>query len=278
MGKRQYVKYTMMYAILSIYAVASLYPFFWMILNSFKSTEEIFVQNPFGLPETWMLSNFASVFSNFRFGTYFKNSFIVAAGTVTLTCFFALMFAYGVCRMQWKLSKLVNTYLLTGLMIPLGVVIIPLMMTAKSLHLIDSPVGLIFTYTAFNVSFASTVFYAFLRTLPYELEDAAYMDGASIYRTFFSIIAPVVKPSIATVAIFVFLNSWNEFTIALILINHQPSMTLPMGLFTFFGEHGGTDWGGLSATLTLTCLPAIIIYLLFSETIEKALTVGAAVK
>jgi raffinose/stachyose/melibiose transport system permease protein len=278
MKKRHNARLAILYIILSVYAVASLYPFIWMVLNSFKSTQEIFVFNPFGLPRAWMLTNFVDVFKNFRFDIYFKNSLFVAIGTVALTCLFALMFAYGVCRMQWKLSKLVNTYLLTGLMIPLGVVIIPLMITVRSLHLIDSPLGLIVTYTAFNVAFASTVFFAFLRTLPSELEDAACIDGASIYRTFLSIIVPMVKPAIATVAIFVFLNSWNEFTLALILINHQPSMTLPMGLFTFFGEHGGTDWGGLSATLTLTCLPVILIYLFFSETIEKALTVGAVSK
>jgi raffinose/stachyose/melibiose transport system permease protein len=249
-----------------------------MLLNSFKSTVEIFAVNPFGLPQNWVLENYQKVFTNFKFDVYFFNSLAVAVGTVLLTSVFSLMFAYGVGRIKWRMSKIVNTYLTTGLMIPLGVIIIPLMVTVRKLNLVDSNIGLILVYTAFNVAFASTVFYGFLSSLPYDLEEAASIDGAGIFRTFFSIIVPICKAPIATVSIFVFLNSWNEFTIALLLINHKEHMTLPMGLYSFFGQHGGADWGGLFALLTLTCFPVIILYLFFSDTIEKALTVGAVNK
>ena len=278
MKRKHFATVKLSYIFLIIYFIISVYPFIWMLLNSLKSTVEIFAENPFGLPRKWVTENYINVFNNFKFEVYFLNSLIVAVGTVVLTCLFSLMFAYGVSRIKWKLSKLVHLYLTTGLMIPIGVVLIPLMVTARKLNLVDSPIGLILIYTAFNVAFASTVFYGFLTTLPYELEDAASIDGAGIFRTFISIIVPLCKAPIATVGIFVFLGSWNEFTLALLLINHSEHMTLPMGLFTFFGQYGGADWGGVFALLTLTCFPVIILYILFSDTIEKALTVGAVNK
>jgi raffinose/stachyose/melibiose transport system permease protein len=249
-----------------------------MLLNSFKDTVEILATNPFGLPQNWVNENYITVFTNFKFHVFFFNSLVVAVGTVLLTCLFSLMFAYGVSRIKWHLSKYVAIYLTIGLMIPLGVVIIPLMVTATKFHLVDSLFGLILIYTGFNVAFASTVFIAYFSTLPYELEEAASIDGAGIFRTFFSIIVPICKGPIATVGVLVFLNSWNEFTLALLLINNKEHMTLPMGLFTFFGQYGGADWGGLSALMVLTSFPMIILYFFFSDTIENALTVGAVNK
>jgi raffinose/stachyose/melibiose transport system permease protein len=275
--KRVKPSHIVLYLVLLAYALVCVYPFVWMTLNSFKSNEEIFATNPFGLPHAWGLGNYVKSFTNFRLDIYFRNSLVVAIGTVFLTVLVSCMFSYSVSRMQWKLRGLAYGYLSTGIMIPVQVLLIPLVLMVRNLHLYNSPLGLIFAYSAFNVAFASVIFYGYLRTLPFELEEAACMDGASIYRTFFTIIVPVVRPAIATVAIFIFINSWNEFTLALVLTSKLEAKTLPLGLLTFMGEHS-VDWGGMFAALVIASLPTVVIYLLFSESVEKALTVGAVSK
>lgn len=277
MKRRLNIKHFILYFILIFYAVISVYPLLWMTLNSFKTNEEIFTTNPFGLPGEWQFDNYIKSFTNYRIDIYFLNSVIVAFATVALTIVIACMFSYSVSRMRWKLSKAAYTYLLTGLMIPVQVILIPLVLLVRSLHIYNTYLGLILPYTAFNLAFAATVFYGFLRTLPHELEEAACIDGASIYRAFIGIIFPVIKPAIATVAIFVFLASWNEFTAALVLTSKISAQTLPLGLRTFMGEHT-VDWGGMSAAMVIASLPTVLIYLPFSESVERALTVGAVSK
>ncbi len=114
-------------------------------------------------------------------------------------------------------------------------------------------------------------------SIPIELEESACMDGASIYRTFFQIIVPIVKPAIATIAIFQFLGAWNEFLLAYILISDEAMKTLPLGLLFFQGEYS-TDWGGMGAVMTMASIPMVVVFLFFSEQVERALTVGSAVK
>jgi raffinose/stachyose/melibiose transport system permease protein len=271
------IKQAIIYIILTFFMVISVYPLIWMFFNSFKTNEEIFSTNPFGFPTEWQFFNYLKAFTNYRMDKFFLNSVIVAIGTVVLTCLLSLMFAYSVSRMRWKLSKVANIYLMTGLMIPIQVIMIPLVLIVRSLHLYNTYPGLILPYTAANLAFSATVFYGALRTIPGEMEEAACIDGANIYRTFFSIIMPIAKSSIATVIIFVFLNSWNEFQIAMVLTSKVSAQTLPLGLMTFMGEHT-VDWGGMSAAMVVASFPAVLIYLLFSDRVENALTVGAAIK
>lgn len=271
------LKKVFLYGILLFFSLISVYPLIWMSFNSLKTNEEIFSTNPFGLPKYWQFDNYLKSFTNYRMDVYFMNSTIVAAGTILLTCLLACMFAYATSRMIWKFSNVAYIYLLTGLMIPIQVILIPLVLMVRALNMFNTFQGLILPYTAFNLAFATTVFFGAFRSLPHELEEAACVDGANIYRTFFSIILPIVKSAIATVAIFVFLNSWNEVQVALVLTSRATAQTLPLGLLSFKGEHS-IDWGGMSAAMVISSLPAVIIYLLFSEPVEKALTVGAAVK
>ncbi len=277
MNIKKIIKQVIIYIVLSFFMIISVYPLIWMFFNSFKTNEEIFHTNPFGFPTVWQFSNYLKAFTKYRMDIFFLNSVVVAIGTVILTCLLALMFAYSVSRMRWKLSKVANIYLMTGLMIPIQVIMIPLVLIVRSLRLYNTYPGLILPYTAANLAFSATVFYGALRTIPAEMEEAACIDGASIYRTFFSIIVPIAKSSIATVIIFVFLNSWNEFQIAMVLTSKVSAQTLPLGLMTFMGEHT-VDWGGMSAAMVVASFPAVLIYLLFSERVENALTVSAAIK
>ncbi|MNE55321.1 L-arabinose transport system permease protein AraQ [compost metagenome] len=205
------------------------------------------------------------------------NSVLVAAATVSGAIILAVMFSYATARLQWRLRGIAHTYIMIGMFIPIQVIMIPLAILVRDFHLANTYGALIVPYIAFNLSFTSIVFYGFFRSIPGELEESACIDGASIYRTFFSIMLPIIKPALATMVIFIFLNSWNEFTMAVILITKESLKTLPLGLLFFQGQFT-TDWGAMGAAMTIASLPTVLIYMIFSEQVENALTVGSAVK
>lgn len=260
-----------------IYALISIYPLLWMIFYSLKNNNEIFVTNPFGFPTSFRVENYAAAWSSFKVPAYFMNSVLVSAATVAGAIALSVMFAYAAARMRWRFQNTARIYMLIGLFIPVQVIMIPLAVLMRDFHLSDSLFALIVPYIAFNLSFTTMVFYGFFRTIPLELEESACMDGASIYRTFGSIMLPIIRPAIATMIIFVFLAAWNEFPIALIMISKETLKTLPLGLLFFQGQFT-TDWGAMGAAMTIASLPTVLVYIFFSEQVEKSLSVDAAVK
>lgn len=260
-----------------LYAIISLYPLVWMLFYSFKNNDEIFVSNPFGPPTILRVENYIKAVTQYNVPRYFLNSTIVAFATVAVTIFLALMFSYATSRMQFKGQGFLRIYVGIGMFIPVQAVLIPIAIIVRDFNLSDKYLSLILPYTAFNLAFSSMVFYGFLRGLPQELEEAACIDGANIFQAFFKIIVPTVKPAISTLAIFTFLNAWNEFPIALILISEESMKTLPLGLLFFQGQFT-TDWGAMGATMVIASLPTIVVYTIFSNQVEKAMTISGAVK
>ncbi|ASA19710.1 carbohydrate ABC transporter permease [Paenibacillus donghaensis] len=260
-----------------IYFVISVYPLLWMISYSLKNNDEIFVTNPFGFPTNFRFENYVSAWSEFNIPRYFMNSLVVSTISTVLILILSLMFSFAISRLRWKFRESVRLYMTIGMFMPLQVIMIPLALLVRDFHLSNTYGALIVPYVAIGLPFSCLVFYGFMRSIPGELEESACMDGASVYRMFLQIIVPVVTPAIATVAIFQFLNNWNEFMLAYILISDEAMKTLPLGLLFFQGQYS-TDWGGMGAVMTIASLPMVIVYLFFSEQVERAMTVGSAVK
>jgi raffinose/stachyose/melibiose transport system permease protein len=263
--------------VLWLYFILSVYPLFWMISYSLKNNNEIFSTNPFGIPIHFRIENYIHAWSNFNIPRYFINSSVVSTISTTGILILSIMFSYAIARMEWRLRVPARVYMMIGMFIPLQVIMIPLAILVKNFHLINTYGALIIPYIAFGLPFSTLIFYGFLRGIPFELEESAFMDGASVYRAFISIIAPIVKPAIATVAILQFLGTWNEFLLAYILIYDESMKTLPLGLLFFQGQYS-TDWGGMGAVMTIASLPTVIVFLFFSEQVERAMTVGSSVK
>ncbi|BFT72276.1 carbohydrate ABC transporter permease [Paenibacillus sp. P36] len=259
------------------YFVISVYPLIWMVSYSLKNNDEIFVTNPFGLPTHFRYENYVNAWNKFSVPTYITNSMIVSTITTIGVVLFAVMFAYAIARLRWKFRETVRIYMIIGMFIPIQVIIIPLAIIVKDFHLTNTYGALLIPYVAFGLPFASMVFYGFLRGIPQELEESACMDGASIYLTFFRIMLPILTPAVATIIILQFMGTWNEFFLASILITKEELMTLPIGLIYFQGLHA-TDWGGMGAVMTIASLPMVVLYLIFTEQVESALTVSSAVK
>ncbi|AIQ51510.1 MULTISPECIES: carbohydrate ABC transporter permease [Paenibacillus] len=260
-----------------LYFIVSVYPLFWMISYSLKNNDEIFVTNPFGFPTHFRFENYVNAWTQFNIPRYFMNSFIVSIISTLFILLLALMFAFAVARMQWRFRSAVRTYMIVGMFMPLQVIMIPLAILVRDFHLTNTYGALIIPYIAIGLPFSTMVFYGFLVSIPREIEEAACIDGASIYRLFGQVILPLALPAIATIAIFQFLNNWNEFTLAYILISDENMKTLPLGLLFFQGSYS-TDWGAMGAVMTIASLPMVLVYLLLSEQVERAMTVGSAVK
>lgn len=265
-------------AFLWCYAIVSLYPMIWMVFYSLKDNNEIFVTNPFGFPKVLRWENYVNAWTKYDVPSYFTNSVVVSAGTAIITIFAALLFTYATARMKWKGQNLVHSYVGMGMFIPIQAILIPVVKVVQAAGILGTRWSLIVPYAAINLAFACMVYYGFLKGLPVELEEAACMDGANIFQTFWKIICPLVRPATSTIAIYVFLNAWNEFTLANVLVGSEPRLkTLPLGVLFFQGQFT-TDWGGMGATMVIASLPAVVVYALFSEQVEKAMTIGGAVK
>ena len=192
-------------AFLWIYAFISVYPLIWMIFYSFKNNEEIFVTNTFGFPTHFRIENYITAWQSYNVPQYFTNSVIVSAATVVGTIVLALPLAYALARLEWKGRNMARIFVTLGMFIPVQVVLLPLAILVRDLGIQNTYMALILPYIAFNLSFTTIVFYGFLRGIPNELEEAACIDGANIYQTFFKIIVPLVRPAIATLVVFIFL-------------------------------------------------------------------------
>ena len=254
-----------------------LYPLLWMVLTSLKTKEDV-MMNPFGLPAEWMFSNYADAFTTFDFPRFFLNSVVYTAGTILLTIFCAIMFAYAVARMKFKLSRFMVNLLQVGMIVPVFVIVLSLFSLMGDLGVRNTYQGMIMLYTASALPISVIIFTGYFRSLPFELEEAAYIDGCGVFRTFFRIMVPMVAPAVTTVVIVVFMNySWNEFSLAYLLIDSQNMRSLPISL-NYFTSLRGTDWGLLGATMVMISAPAVLLNIVCGEKIEDALTATSALK
>ncbi len=259
--------------ILIAYGFTVVYPIFLMIISSFKTTREIF-RDPFALPESWSFANYVEAWGAGNFSSYFFNSVFVTSVALVIVLVLGSLAAYPLGRYAFRGRSWLMLYFLAGLMLPVRLGILPLFFLMRTLGLLDTPWSLILIYSASGLPFTIFVLANFFETIPKELEEAARLDGASEFRIYAQVMMPLVRPALATVAIFNFIPWWNDFFFPLIFIRSEEYKTLPLGLFSFFGEHQN-DWALLFAGLTITALPLLVLYLIASKQIIKGLTSGA---
>lgn len=270
------VKNIVIKVFLVICGLSFAFPILWMALTSLKADNEVY-HNPLGLPEEWLFSNYPNAIKAFDFFRYVLNSSIYTLGTIVLTVACACLFAYAAARMKWKFSRFLMQYVQLGLLIPTAVVILSLYILLRDMHLKNTYMGIILVFTAGNIPFASLVLYGYFRSLPFELEESAFIDGSGVFRTFFSIIFPMITPAVVTLVIVIFMSAWNEFFVSYIVIDDMKMRTIPVALQAFSSLRG-TQWGLLGAALVVTSIPTLAIYLLGSEKIEDAISTTGIIK
>ena len=263
-----------LWIVLIIVAVIQLFPLIWLIDFSLGSSNEMFTNGLLIIPEKIRWDNYVKAFVDGNFLHYLRNSILINTLAVVLVVIISIMAAFACQRMKWKFSGLISTLLVMGMMIPIHATLLPNYKIYNSLHLTDSIWALLIPYVAFSLPQGMFLMTGFLQSVPKELEEAAVMDGCGIYRIVFQIITPLLKPSIATVAIMTFLNNWNEFMMASTYLSSPTWKTLPFSVLEFTGEYS-SNYAVQFAVMALTAAPAVIIYIILNKHITKGVAMGA---
>ncbi|MFD1431520.1 carbohydrate ABC transporter permease [Lacticaseibacillus yichunensis] len=261
------------YAFLYLMVLAFVLPMLFTFISSFKNNNEIF-SAPFSLPKIWRFENWQIAWSSAGMSRYLLNSFGLAIGSVALILIVASMVAYEISRFNFRINKLLLSFFLMGMMIPMHAIIVPISWIIGNLDLKNNIGALMLLYIAFAMPFTTAVLANFMRAIPVEIEEAAVLDGASKFAIYLRVILPMSGPALSTVAIFNFLSVWNDVMFPLLFINDPSMKTVALGLLNFSGEHG-TDYGPMMAAISITISVPFILYIFFQERIENGIAAGA---
>ena len=259
--------------ILSLWSVIVLFPLWVMIMGSLKDKRSIYT-NTFGLPAVWNVRNYTDILSSSDFLRYFLNSFLVVSVSLILVLVIGTLAAYALANWRGKISGILFFFLISGMMLPIRIGSIKLLEIVKTLGLMNSKWSLVPIYLAMGIPMSVFVLTEFVRQTPHELIEAGFIDGAGHFRIFSTIVVPLMRPALATVAIYNLVPFWNDLWFPLIFITEESEKTLLLGVTRLFGQYQ-TDWSKVLAVLTLSALPVITLYLMMSKQFISGLTAGA---
>ena len=283
----------------------NIFPLYWMVTFSLKDNDEILgystkvkvmeevvdettgevtqvekekrvqvLPNHVGLPKKWEWSNYTEAMKTGNMGQYFLNSLVVTISAIAITMIASFMATYAMTRLVWKGRKTMNKFFMLGLTIPIHAAIVPVYVMLSRLGLLNTYSALIFPYAAFALAMGILISSGFMGDIPYDLDEAAFLDGCGVWGIFFRVIAPLMMPAIATVGIYTFLQCWNELLFATVFVSSGKYRTLPVGVQQLFGQYT-TRWGPIGAALTIATLPTLIAYIFLSKRIQDSFIAGA---
>jgi multiple sugar transport system permease protein len=260
--------------LLSLGAVVMIVPFAYMLATSFKPNSLALEVPPQFIPRDPTTANYRDAWSSNHFGRYFVNSLGVAIATTALSVLLSSMMAFAFTRLRFVGRRLLFGLLLVGLMVPTMMLIVPQFLLAKQLLLLDSYLGLVLFYAGGTLALNTFLLRSFFQDIPRELEEAMVMDGAGPWKRYWRLVMPLSRPALATVAIFTFLASWDEFVWALTIINDPSKRTLPIAIALFQGQYA-TSWGIVFAASVIAVLPVIAIFVALQRQFIGGITAGA---
>ena len=261
------------YLVLGIFTIFCLYPIVWLLMASFKTNDQIHL-DPWGLPERLSLDNYIYAIKEGHILQYFGNSVIIAISAVLVAVILSSMASYAIMRMEWKLSKMVLKIFMLGMMIPVYAMIIPLFSMFNGMGLLNTRLSVIIPHIAISFPMAIFIMTGFMESIPRELEEAAVVDGCTVFQIYFKIIMPISKSSIVTVAVVIFINVWNDLLLPQIFLMDASKMTLPVGLTEFQGRYS-TNYAPMIAAVLITIIPSIVVYIWLHKHIMEGMVAGA---
>ena len=275
--------------LLIVLVVINLFPLYWMVTFSLKTNDEILgysrvdeatgervrvEPNRIGLPKQWEWSNYSEAMNTGNMGQYFINSLVIAVLVILIVLIAAFMATYALTRLVWKGRKMMNKFFMLGLTIPIHAAIVPVYVILSRMKLLNTYAALIFPYAAFALAMGILISIGFMGDIPYDLDEAAFLDGCGVWGIFCRVIFPLMMPAVATVGIYTFLQCWNELLFATIFVSAGKYRTLPVGVQQLFGQYT-TRWGPIGAALSIATLPTIIVYIFLSKRIQDSFIAGA---
>lgn len=272
---------SLIYVVLSIWALTTIYPILWVVLNSFKVKDKIMVDS-FALPvgEMFTTANYEMAFDRLEIFSAYRNSLVISASVAAIVILLAGMASFALVRYNFRLRGILMSLVVAGMMFPVFSTIIPVysMQNAWGITNTDSwflnMLSVILPQVAGNLSFAIVVLTGYIKSLPIELEEAAYMEGSNAFQTFFKVVVPLTKPSFATVAIFSFLWSYNDLFTQMFFLRNKKYWAITR-LMQMLTSKEGTNYGLMASTVSLVVIPVIIVYIFLQKYIIKGMTAGA---
>lgn len=260
------------HVVLAIWVVIVLAPLLWALLSSFKTSKEIFA-SPFSWPASLQWGNYARAWTDSGIGTSFFNTVIIVTSALLLVMLLGSMCAYVLARFKFFGSKLIYWALLAGLTFPIFLAMVPLYSILDGFNLLNTRVAMVIVYVAFALPFTVFFMYSFFKTLPMEIQEAAYVDGAGEWTTFFKVMAPMAAPGMSSVAIFNFLGLWNQYLIPISINSKPDNYVLSQALGKFLSQTTyEVDYGALFAGSIITIIPVLIAYILFQRQLQGSVS------
>lgn len=256
-----------------LFSIMSIFPIIWILYSSLKTQQE-FSLSILSLPNSFYVENYITAFWDGQLYRYLLNSIIVSAIGVVLTILIGFVTGYFLSRFSFKGRNVIYFMFMFGMLVPVYGLLVPVFIEYRTLGILDSRLSLVLPQVAFALPLVIFLIESFIKSVPVEVEEAAYVDGASIHTTLFRIVQPMCRPVLATCMIISFLNIWNEFPFALVLISSQDLKTIPVGLTTFVGTYT-MNYPQLMAGISVSILPIIMVYLLLSKRIISGMVAGA---
>jgi N-acetylglucosamine transport system permease protein len=263
------------HVVLGIWSVVVILPLLWVFLSAFKSNREIISGSPLALPSSWSFDNFVLAWVDERLGQAMLNTVIVVGCALVLVMMLGAMCAYVLARFEFFGRRAIYYLMLAGLTFPVFLAIVPLFFVLQSMGVLNTLPGLIVTYVAFALPFTVFFLYAFFQGLPGEISEAAAIDGAGKWRTFFQVMLPMATSGMASVAIFNFLGLWNQYLLPVALNTKRDNWVLSQAVASFVSGAGyQSQYGLLFAGVVITIVPVLIGYVFFQRQLQGSVTQG----
>lgn len=270
-----YTRTTLLVQILmTVVGVLFLAPILIIINYSFKGKRELYLSSPLALPESLNFENYANAFKKLDMQTTFVNTLIYTAVSVFLLAVLCGVTAWAIARCKRKFFRFCYVYFIIGILIPYQALFLPIYMIGYKLHITNTRFGIIFMYVATGISFGVFLMNSFMSTVPLELEEAARIDGCSVFRTYFSVVLPLLKPAMATLVIMQAFQIWNDYLLASLYVSKKQLKTLTVAIQSLFSAQS-SDYTTAMAAIVISVLPIAILFLSLQKYFIKGMTVGA---
>ncbi|WP_315985305.1 carbohydrate ABC transporter permease [Microbacterium sp. 4-7] len=274
-GARDFFRRLPIRLLIAVLLIVEVYPILWMLLGSFKTQNE-FLNEPFwALPQSWDIVNYIEVFTTGEFGKYILNSVVAVFPSLAIILIFGTAAGFALEVMVWKGRGTVLLLFLAGIMVPAQMILLPLFTIYFRTNMTGTLWPLIITYVALGMPLTVFMMATFFRSVPREIFEASTLDGASIFRSFFSIGLPLVKNALFTIGLVQFFFLWNDLLIALTFTNSSDLRTIQVGLLNFTGEYGAVQYGPTFAAISVNVLGTLLIYVFLNQQVMKGLTAGS---
>jgi raffinose/stachyose/melibiose transport system permease protein len=261
--------------VIGFLCLIEIYPLFWMLTASLKKQSEWSAKPAYALPDGFYIKNYIDAWTRGHMAVFYKNSLITTLVSLVFIVIFSVTVGFAVTKMDWKWRGAVAQFFRLGIMVPVATALIPLFQIYKGLDLLNTRTCLIFTYIAFGLSLSIYLVQGYLRAFPNDIMEAAVIDGCGIYKMMWYVMVPLMKNAIVTVLVLQFFFKWNDLLFSMTFISDSSLKTVQTGLLYFQDEFGSKNWGAIFASVSMSVLPMLVLYLGLNKKIVEGMTAGA---